>query len=141
MADVAISDGAFGRELLAAVTHRVVVLEPTLASLRGAKRMIDQATDLGQSRRPTLVLNRLGRPGGLARKQIEQTLGKAVDIVVPELTGKLIDAANLGKPLVGRAGPFRSGIDALARQLGMAAASAGGKQAAQKGGWFGRRRP
>ena len=105
------------RDLLMGATQRVLVLEPTLASIRGAMRLADMPSGSHQTRRPVLVLNRVGRAGGLSRSDVEQTLGKAVDIVIPELPGKVTEAANLGKPLVETNTPFRSAIDDLARQL------------------------
>ena len=109
--------GVFGRDLLQSVTQRVIVLEPTLASVRGALRLAEIAPGSGQSRGPIMVLNRLGRAGGLSRTDVEQTLGRAVDISIPELPGKVAEAANLGKPLVESNANFRNSIDDLARQL------------------------
>lgn len=111
--------GPFARDLLNIVTQRVFVLDPTLASVRGAMRLSELGNGPGQSRRPILVLNRLGRVGGLSRKLVEQTLGRPVDVVIAELPGKALDAANLGKPLVTQNAPFRAGIDALVRQLSL----------------------
>ncbi len=115
--DAPFSAEPFARDLFAGVTQRVLVLEPTLASVRGAMRLIGLSAGANQSRRPILLLNRLGRPGGLSRADVEQTLGARVDITIPELSGKVTDAANLGRPLVESSAPFRSAIDQLARQL------------------------
>ena len=115
--DAPFTAGAFGRDLLQSVTQRVLVLEPTLASVRGALRLAEVPLGGGQTRGPILVLNRSGRAGGLSRGDVEQTLGRVVDIIIPELPGKVAEAANLGKPLVESNTPFRNAIDDLARQL------------------------
>ncbi len=126
--------GPLGRELLDGVTQRVLVLEPTLASIRGALRLSEIGNGPGQSRRPILVLNRLGRAGGLPRKQVEQTLGRPVDVVFAELPGKALDAANLGKPLVGRNTAFRTSIDGLVQQLSLSRAASVGATARRRRG-------
>jgi pilus assembly protein CpaE len=115
--DTPFTGDQFSRDLLMGATQRVLVLEPTLSSIRGAMRLSEMPSGSHQSRGPILVLNRLGRTGGLSRSDVEQTLGKAVDIVIPELPGKVTEAANLGKPLVETNAPFRNAIDSLARQL------------------------
>lgn len=115
--DAPFSAEPFARDLFMGVTQRVLVLEPTLASIRGTIRLMGIAPGSGQSRRPILLLNRLGRVGGLSRSDVEETLGTQVDIIIPELAGKVTEAANLGRPLVESSLPFRTAIDQLARQL------------------------
>jgi pilus assembly protein CpaE len=115
--DAPFTSGPFCRDLFQGVTQRVVVLEPSLSSVRGAMRLLEIPPGSGQSRRPIMVLNRHGRAGGLSRNDVEQTLGKPVDIVIPELAGKVTEAANLGRPLVETNTTFRNAIDDLARQL------------------------
>jgi pilus assembly protein CpaE len=140
--DTPFTGGQFCRDLLLGATQRVLVLEPTLASIRGALRLADIPSASHQIRRPIMVLNRSGRSGGLSRADVEQTLGKAVDIVIPELPGKVTEAANLGKPLAETNVPFRTAIDGLARQLSIprlatpanAAAAANRRRAGDKTG-------
>lgn len=122
IADAPHTAGPFSRDLLYAATQRVIVLEPSLAALRNTMRLLDMpgSPGAGQGRRPILVLNRLGRPGGLPRQQIETTLGSAVDVIIPELQSKVLEAANLGKPLVESNKPFQIAIDQLAQQLSVA---------------------
>ena len=117
IADAPFNAGLFARELLAGVTQRVLVLEPTLASVRGAMRLAEFSSGPAQGRRPIMVLNRLGRPGGLPRAQVEQTLGAKIDVTVPELPGKAMEAANLGRPLIETNAVFKAAVEMLAQQL------------------------
>jgi pilus assembly protein CpaE len=64
-----------------------------------------------------VVLNRVGRPGGLTRRQVEDALQSKVDLVIPDLPRLLGTAATLGEPAVARAGAFRTAINDLARQV------------------------
>jgi pilus assembly protein CpaE len=62
------------RDVLDLAHHRVVVMDPTLASVRDTLRLLALPRGPWQPQSPTLVLNRHGRPGGLTRKQIEDAL-------------------------------------------------------------------
>ncbi len=133
------------RDLLSLAHRRVLVLEPTLASVRDALRL--RALPIpagGEDVKPVLVLNRLGRPGSLTRRQIEDALEVKVDFVIPDLPKQLENAATFGKPAVTAGGPFRDAIVALARQVAFTRLldSAGfwAEQTKQKKGLFGRRK-
>jgi pilus assembly protein CpaE len=105
----------FCRDLLAAAHHRILVLTPTLAGVRDALRILPGAA--GQPR-ATLVLNRLGLPGGLKRSQIEEALRTRVDLVIPDLPRQVGNAATMGEPATAKAGAFRKAIAELARLSG-----------------------
>jgi pilus assembly protein CpaE len=133
------------RDLLGLAHRRVLVMEPTLASVRDALRL--RALPIpagGEDVKPVLVLNRLGRPGGLTRRQIEDALEVKVDFVIPDLPKQVETAATFGKPAVTSSGPFRDAIVALARQVAFTRLldSAGfwAEEAKQKKSLFGRRR-
>ena len=64
---------------------RVLVMDATLPSLRDALRHLKLSRGAHQASRPIVVLNHLGAPGTLTRKQIVEGLGTAVDVVVPWL--------------------------------------------------------
>ncbi|MGI4952821.1 MAG: AAA family ATPase [Janthinobacterium lividum] len=105
------------RDLLAHANRRVLVMEPTLAAVRNARRLIELPAPGAEYKHPVVVLNRLGRPAGLGRTQIEDALEMKVDLVVPDMP-KLVNAANnLGKPAVTEAGPFRDAILELSRRV------------------------
>ena len=84
--------------------HLLVVMTPDLASIRDADRLRELATGLGTSH-ATIVLNRLGMPGGLKMPLIEQGLGGKPAVQIPELAKQLARAANLGKPALASAPP------------------------------------
>ncbi len=62
------------RELLEYSHHRVIVMDPSLASVRDTLRLMGVPNGPWQPQSPTIVLSRQGRPGGLTRKQIEDAL-------------------------------------------------------------------
>jgi pilus assembly protein CpaE len=130
--DVAWRPTPFCRDLLAAANHRVLVLAPTLASVRDALRMLPG--EAGQQR-PTLVLNRVGVPGGLKKQHIEDGLQMPVDLVIPDLPRQVGGAVALGEPAVAQKGAFRNAIAELARQVGATTLPDGGAAAAKRGGF------
>ncbi len=106
------------RELLELSQHRIIVLDPSLASLRDTVRLIAASTMPGQPQRPTILLNRQGAAGGLRRKQIEDALKRKVDLSLPDLpklfTGLAAQPRFAGVPK----GPFLRLIEDLAREAG-----------------------
>ena len=92
-------------------------MTPDLASIRDADRLRQLAAGLGTSH-TTIVLNRVGMPGGLKLPLIEQGLGGKPAVQIPELGKQLGRAANLGKPALGECAPFRQG-DRLAGPGGL----------------------
>ena len=116
--DVRWQPHAFGRELLAASGHRVIVLTPTLSSVRDALRLMPGSA--GQQR-ATLVLNRLGMPGGLKRQQVEDALKTQVDVTIPDLPRQIGQAITMGQPASAQSSAFRSAIEELSNQLGATA--------------------
>ena len=64
-----------------------------------------------------MVLNRVGMPGGLSRKQVEEALKMKVDVAIPDLPRQVGNAATLGEPAMVHSGGFRTGILELTRQV------------------------
>jgi hypothetical protein len=64
-----------------------------------------------------VVLNNLGAPGTLTRKQVVQGLGTDVDVVVPWLPKQMHAATTLGQPAIRRRGPFQAAISQLADEV------------------------
>jgi pilus assembly protein CpaE len=116
VADVPFAPLPLYRSLLDLAHQRVLVLEPTLSSVRGALRLLELSPGPNQRRGPLLVLNRLGRPGGLNRRQVEDALQRRADVVIPDLPRQVASAANLGQIAAAARGAFRGGIEELARQ-------------------------
>lgn len=142
VADVPFVSNAFNRDLLLQVHQRVFVLEPTLASVRETLRLLDLPVGPAQKQRPVLVLNRLGRPGTLTRRQVEDALKTNVDMVIPDLPRQIGNAATLGEPAAAARGAFRNAMMELARQvdavglLDVASSDATVADGATKPKWF-----
>ncbi|MBW4022431.1 MAG: histidine kinase [Proteobacteria bacterium] len=111
----------FCRELLAGAQHRVLVMAPTLASVRDGLRMIAGG---GGQQRATIVLNRAGLQGGLKRAQVEDALKAKVDVVIPDLPRQIGNAVTMGDLGAAQTGAFRHAIQDLARQVGAADSAA-----------------
>ncbi|MBV8912809.1 MAG: hypothetical protein JOZ05_07210 [Acetobacteraceae bacterium] len=115
VADAPWNADPFCRELLASAHHRIVVMTPTLPSVREALRLIGRPGRDGKTTPTTLVLNRANMAGGLKRAQIESALRAPVDAIIPDLPREISDAITLGAPA--KASSFTSGIAAVAGQI------------------------
>jgi pilus assembly protein CpaE len=125
------------RDLLDQVHQRVLVMEPTLAAVRDALRLLALPNGPRQNQRAVLVLNRVGIPGGLNRRQVEDALTMKVDVAIPDLPRQMNHAAILGEPAIASSSSFRSGMLELARQvafLGLLDSSTGAASDAAGGG-------
>lgn len=94
------------RELLELAHHRVIVLDPSVAGLRDTLRLLAIPNGAGQPQRPTILLNREGRPGGLRRKHIEDALKRKVDIAIPDMPKQFshaVEGFGAGPRVFGRA--------------------------------------
>jgi pilus assembly protein CpaE len=125
------------RELLDLAHHRVVVMDPTLAGVRDALRLLALPRGPWQPQSPTLVLNRHGRPGSLTRKQIEDALKTKIDVVIPDLPKQLQESAGSGRPMFAQRGPFLDAIVDLSREIGFVGLHDGMVAPAQPGGSIG----
>jgi hypothetical protein len=86
--------------------------------VRATLRLLAVPATPQQVKRPVIVLNRLGVPGGLARRQVEDALSQRADVVIPDQPRQLSAAAALGELAIEGKGGFQSGILDLARQVG-----------------------
>lgn len=117
VADVPFRPMPFYRELLDLVDQRVLVMEPTLAAVRDTLRLLALPSGQEQTQRAIIVLNRVGIPGGLTRRQVEDALKMKVDVAIPDLPRQVGTAASLGEPAMGSSSSFRNGINEIARQV------------------------
>ncbi len=129
------------RELIEYAHHRVIVMDPSLASVRDTLRLLGLPNGPWQPQSPTIVLNRQGRPGGLTRKQIEEALKVKIDVVIPDIPKQLNESASFGEPAVASSGPFRQAIIDLSREIGFVGnredtASPGGATSGGVSGFF-----
>lgn len=121
-------------DLLDHAHQRVLVMQPTLASIREVLRLVALPAGSEQARRPILVLNRAGRPGGLTLQQVQQALSMAPDVVLPDLPKPVEAAATLGKPAAATVPALGRGIAQLAHEV----AGVGQKPGAKRWSLFGR---
>ena len=117
VADIPAAPLPLYRELMMLAHQRVLVMDPTLASMRNTLRLLALPNGPDQVRRAIIVLNRLGQPGGLTRPQVEEALEMSVDLVVPYQPRQVNNAATLGTPATTATGGFRVGIQHLAREV------------------------
>jgi pilus assembly protein CpaE len=96
---------------------RVLVMDATLPALRDMLRHLALPRGVRQAARPVVVLNRLGAPGALSRKQVAEGLGADVDVAVPWLPRQMREAINVGRPGIAKRGPFQTAISALANEM------------------------
>lgn len=118
VADVPFAPVPVYRDLLDLVDQRVLVMEPTLAAVRDTLRLLALPPGQAQTQRAVVVLNRVGIPGGLTKRQVEDALKMKVDVTIPDLPRQVGVAATLGEPAMANSGGFRAGILELTRQVG-----------------------
>jgi pilus assembly protein CpaE len=120
--------------------QRIIVLEPTLSAVRDTLRLLALPKGPIQARRAVVVLNKLGQPGTMTRRQVEDALQQEIDVAIPYLP-KVVNAATEGVPAV-TAGPFGAAIAELARAIASMATHEEAKPGGAKIlGWFKRTRP
>jgi pilus assembly protein CpaE len=109
----------FARDILQMAHQRVMVLDPTILSIRNLERLNQLPGDGTHSVKTILVLNQAGRPGGLNREYMERTLGVKFDAVIPDLPRVVPKAEKYGDIPASIRGPFRNGIMDIAKALGI----------------------
>jgi pilus assembly protein CpaE len=116
-------------QLLEVADRVVLVTTPEVTALRNTVGLLKLAPALGWIDQVLLVLNRANT--GIAQEQVEQTLGRAVDVTIPSAGLLLLDAANRGQPLLEQ---DLMGAEQVTRDLGrLVAHIAGEKQPAWAG--------
>ncbi|MFN3590780.1 MAG: CpaE family protein [Thermaurantiacus sp.] len=116
--DVEFNDQQFNRDLLMLAHQRIIVMEPSLPSVRDALRLLQMPGGVVQAHRPIIVLNHLGRKGGLTKEQVAEAMRVTPDVIVPDLPGKIESAALLGEPAITRAPQLRKAILKLTNDIG-----------------------
>lgn len=96
--------------------QRILVMTPSLVAIRDTLRIMALPNGPMEARRPIIVLNRAGQPGGLTLRQVESGLKMPPDVVIGDFPKQLGLAATLGSPQGALRGGFRDGILELARQ-------------------------
>lgn len=117
VADLPFRPGPFYEGILQQPHQRVLVMLPTLTSVRATLRLLSVSTRSQQAKRPVIVLNRFGIPGGLTRHQVEDALAVKVDVTVPDQPRQLTAAAAMGELAIKSRGGIRNSILELARNV------------------------
>ena len=115
--DVPFRPMEFNQDLLDQAQQRVVVMQPTLASVREVLRLLALPVGSEQARRPILVLNRAGRPGGLTAAQVQHALDITPDVIIPDMPRPMEAATTLGKPAAATVKPVAASIAKLAHEI------------------------
>ncbi len=115
--DVPCTPSPLHTDLLMLAHQRVLVMDPTLTSVRDMLRLLALPKGPLQSRRGVLVLNRDPLPGGLDPRQLEEGLKMKPDIVIPDLPKVVGRAASMGEAAVALRGGFRNAMLLLAREV------------------------
>jgi pilus assembly protein CpaE len=115
--DVPYSALPLHRELMMMAHQRVLVMDPTLASVRDALRLMALPNGPMQPRRSVLVLNRDALPGGLNQRELQEGLKMRPDIVIPDMPKVVGHAASMGEAAVMVPGKFRTAMLLLAREV------------------------
>lgn len=137
--DVPLAPTAWHGELLEQARQRVLVMEPTLAAVRDALRVLALQTGAQQTRQSLVLLNKLGIPGTMTRSQVEAALQHEIEVVVPYLPRVINPAATMGTPAAMPRSGFSSAIRHLAREV--ASTSVAKPAAGIFGRWFNRWTP
>jgi pilus assembly protein CpaE len=133
--DVPLAPVPVYRDLFNLADQRMLVLEPTLVSVREALRLLALPHGPRQKRRATLVLNCLNQPGGLTRAQVEEALELKVDFVLPNLPKQAGAAATLGRPLIQSSREFLAAIKTLVEEMVSVRAAVPAGAAARSSFW------
>jgi pilus assembly protein CpaE len=115
--DVPYSALPLHRDLLMLAHQRVLVMDPSLAGIRDALRLLALPNGPMQPRRGVLVLNRDNLPGGLNRRQLQEGLKMKPDVAIPNLPKVVGQAASMGEAAIAIRGGFRTGMLMLAREV------------------------
>ncbi|OYV25516.1 MAG: hypothetical protein B7X08_05250 [Acidocella sp. 20-63-7] len=118
VADAGASLSTLARDLLFIAQQRVIVLDPSMISIRNLEKLLTLPGGPSQSPRTMVVLNKAGTPGGLSQTYMEQTMGLRFDAVIPDLPRIVPRSTQLGTPAAALRGPFRVAIGTLANALG-----------------------
>jgi pilus assembly protein CpaE len=100
----------------AMAAHRLVVTGPDIGGIRDTLGLRKLLGTLGVGQ-VTTVLNRVGLPGGLKAKLVEEGLGGPPDFTIPDLPKYLPRAAHLGRPALTDSSAFRRALTPLTQHV------------------------
>ncbi len=114
--DLPMPPGPAERAVLTLARQRVVVLGPDVAAIRDTIAARKFST-IGTATSVVTVLNRAGAPGMLKTKLVEEGLGAAPDVIIPDLPKELPRAANLGRPALHESAALRRALAPLTQEV------------------------
>lgn len=127
LVDLPMPPGPVERAVIAASRQVLIVFGPDVGGLRDAIAMKRFIVSQGTGTHPIMVLNRMGLPGGLTPKLIEEGLQGKPDYVIPFMPKPLLRAFNLGLPAFKESPPFAKALGPLVREVsGVAQKRSGG---------------
>ena len=106
-------------EVLQAADVRLLVMDPSLAAVRDAARILKLLEKGAEAQKTLVVLNRV-RPGGRADvplDKINEFIDHPIDLVVPFDRKKLALASLNGEPVARRKSPVTDAYQRLAAEL------------------------
>jgi pilus assembly protein CpaE len=95
----------------------VTVLTPDVASLRDTQNIRQVVAGITGADRVISVLNRSNMDGGIERALIDKALGRAPDVVIPELGRGMLEAINMGVPAIKKVPALRRHLAPLVREI------------------------
>ncbi len=104
-------------EFIKLARHRIIVVRPTLNSVRSTSKLLKFMRVLGVTTRPIIVLNEADRPGGLTREQIITALEREPNVSLPYIPAVATSCCNLGELMIERHDAYKSGILEIASLL------------------------
>jgi pilus assembly protein CpaE len=108
--------GLAERIAIATARHRVLVLGPDIASVRDGLALRKAMTAVGGGQVLT-VLNRAGAPGALKTRLVEEGLGAAPEVIIPDLPREVPRAMHLGRPALRESAALRRALAPLTQEV------------------------
>ncbi len=118
IADAGARQAPFARNIAALAHQRIIILDPSIMSLRNYERLAAEPT--APNCKTILILNQAGRPYGLSQKFMEQALNTKFHLTIPDLPRLIPKAEKFGEISTTTKGPFRDAITKLAQSIGAA---------------------
>ncbi|MEE8658090.1 hypothetical protein CGLAMM_05645 [Acetobacteraceae bacterium EV16G] len=117
VADVPMHARGVANEFIKLARHRIIVVRPTMHSVRNAVKLLKFIRASGVASRPIIVLNEVDLPGGLTKAQIAEALQREPDVTLPYVPSQANKCCNLGDLLADHSEAYKSGIIEIAAQL------------------------
>ncbi len=106
-------------EVVRRADMRILVAEPSIASVRDLVRRIESVSSEAGGKRTYLVLNhpRQDSKGELTVEQFEEAIGQKIDFVIPYGKAAAAEALNFGEPLAAKRSATSAALTAIGGEL------------------------